>query len=146
MARKGAEGALSLPHLTTLCQPLSGNPGAWPCPFPPHRHPVRKEGRITAGRGKEMPGLRQLVKTPVRAKTHPREDGVEDLRAQRACSGCWTAQHVPVHARSDTCSQSLGKHLYAAVFNSSDCICMSRKVIQFCAMLVCCISNVISES
>lgn len=37
-------------------------------------------GRITAGTAKEMLGLRQLVKTPVKAKTSPGKDGVQDLR------------------------------------------------------------------
>lgn len=78
VASKGVEGSLSLPHLTALCQPLSGSPDAWLCPFPPHHHPgqVRKEGRITAGRGKEMPGLRYLLKSVQEQRDIPERMGL----------------------------------------------------------------------
>lgn len=36
-------------------------------------------GRITAGTGREVSGLRHVVKTPVKAKTSPGKDGVQDL-------------------------------------------------------------------
>lgn len=34
---------------------------------------------MTAGTGREASGLRHMVKTPVKAKTSPGKDGVQDL-------------------------------------------------------------------
>lgn len=56
---------------------------SWCPPLPLPSLPRRQEekvGRITAGTGREVSGLRHMVKTPVKAKTSPGKDGAQDLR------------------------------------------------------------------
>lgn len=73
-----------------------------PLPSPP-RKDEKKVGRITASTGKEISGLRYLVKTPVKAKTSPRKDEVLNLRGTEgmrwmlgstACPGPRTLWHL----------------------------------------------------